>query len=144
MNETGVNIDYYADGRATANFGIYGPDTYTFYEREMVLITDLDGVRLFAGVLPSDEITNLPGSDLRRFRTLNATDFTAILDWRIVDYAAEDNLAGDAVRAIMAEYLAEEGITEGYIEDGELLTEIAIGNSSATTAFNKLADARDL
>lgn len=136
-----LSIDHYVDGRATAGFVILDlAGTMTFYERELALVTNLDEEHSFAGLVQSCESIRIPGTSMV-FHTIDATDFTAILDWRLVDYAAEDKLAGDAVRDILEEYLAEEGITEGYIANGELLTQIALTNCSATTALTKLAEA---
>lgn len=135
------NKDDYTDGRATAGFTVFdSAGDLTFYERQQVLITDADMVKDFAGVIQEAAVHVIPGT-VKKFMVISAADFTAVLDWRNVDYSALDTLAGDAVRAIMDEYLAEEGITEGYIEGGELLTEISIGNKTAGEAFTKLAEA---
>ena len=134
-------IDHNTDGRSTCSFVVRDDaGTYAFYEREQVLITDLDMIKSFGGVLQSDEVTRIP-ANVMRFHSISATDYTAILDWRVVDYSANDKLAGDAVREMMIEYLTEEGVTEGYIEGGELLTEISIGNKSIGEGFAKLAEA---
>jgi lysophospholipase L1-like esterase len=136
-----LSIDHYTAGRATAGFvALDLTGAMTFYERQMVIIESLDEEKYFAGLVQSCESVQIPGTSMV-FHTIDATDFTAMLDWRLIDYAAEDQLAGDAVRAIMEEYLAEEGITEGYIANGELLTQIALANCSAATAYTKLAEA---
>jgi hypothetical protein len=136
-----LSIDHYIDGRATAGFTVFdSAGDLTFYERQQVLITDADMVKSFAGVIQEAAAHVIPGT-VKKFIVIGAADFTAILDWRNVDYSALDTLVGDAVRAIMDEYLAEEGITEGYIEGGELLTEISIGNKTVGEAFTKLAEA---
>ena len=96
---------------------------------------------LYAGLIQSCEETAIPGSAMK-FHSIESADFTSMLDWRVVDYAAEDTLPGDAVRDIIEEYLAEEGITEGYIEDGTVLEEISLGNVSAATGLKKLADSQ--
>jgi len=136
-----LSIDHYVDGRATAGFVVLDlTGAMAFYERGLVLVTDLDENRSFAGLVQSCESVRIPGTSIV-FHTIEATDFTAILDWRLVDYAAENTLAGEAVRDLIEEYLAEEGITEGYIANGELLTQITFANCSATTALKKLAEA---
>jgi hypothetical protein len=135
LNDSGLVIEHYIDGRATAEFAVYDASgSFTFYERQQVLIKDVVGDLFFAGVLQKAEEIKIPGQ-AAKIHSISAADYTAILEWRLCDYAAEDTLAGDAVRAIMNEYLAEEGITEGYIEDGELLTEIAIGNKSVARSL---------
>lgn len=141
QNESGLLIDHYVDGRATCTFTVYdSTGAFTFYERQQVQVKDENDNLEFAGVVQSVETVTIPGTD-KKFHSISAADFTAILGWRLVDYAAEDTLAGDAVRAIMVEFLASEGITEGYIESGELLTQIAIGNKSALEGYQKLAEA---
>lgn len=141
LNDSGLNIEHNADHRATASFTIYDPaDAYTFYERQKVYIRNIDNEIRFIGIVQSCQEYTIPGTT-KTFHSIDATDLTALLDWRMVDYAAEDKLAGDAVREIMSEYLGEEGVTEGYIEDGNLMTEIAISNKSAYEGFSKLAEA---
>jgi hypothetical protein len=138
-----LNIDHYTDGRATCNFAVLDlAGAFAFRERMRILVTDLDMNRSFAGLLASAEPVRFPGSVDGKIWAIDASDFSALLDWRTVDYAAENKLAGDAVREILDEYLVEEGITEGYIEDGLLLTEISLGNCSATVALTKLADSQ--
>ena len=141
LNESGLTIEHNTDHRATASFTVFdSAGSKDFYERELVYARNIDNEVRFLGVVQSCESYPLPGT-ASKFHTIDATDLTAILDWRVVDYAAEDTLAGDAVREIMSEYLGEEGITEGYIEDGNLMTEIAISNKSAYEGIAKLAEA---
>jgi len=139
-----LTIEHDIDGRSVASFTIWDADAeFTFYERQQVIILGNNGSTApfgFAGVIVSVAETPIPRSTAK-MHYVEAADYTAILEWRIVDYAAEDTLAGDAVTEIMEDYLAEEGITEGVIEDGELLTEISIGNKSVFQAFEKLAEA---
>ena len=137
-----LSIDHYTDGRATFGLSIYDSEgIFAFFERQQVRVMDLDHIASFAGLVQSAQSIRFPGSNTKKFWVIDAADFTSMLDWRVIDYAAEDKLAGDAVREIMDEYLEEEGITEGYIEGGELLTEISFGNCSATVALQKLVDA---
>jgi hypothetical protein len=141
LNDAGLPIDHYTDGRATASFTVYdAAGAYTFYERQQVVIQNWDNTLVFAGVVQTCQTIRIPGTTIK-FHSIDAADYTAVLGWRLVDYAATDKLPGDAVREIMAEYLVEEGISEGYIEDGSILTEISIGNKSALEAFQKLAEA---
>lgn len=140
--ENGIQIDHRVDGRATASFVVWDSlGEYNFFERQQVLIHDSNLNLIFGGVVNSIQSEHIPGNTTKKFHSIEAADYTAILDWRLVDYAAENKLAGDAVREILAEYLAEEGIIEGYIEGGELLTEISIGNKSAFEGLKKLAEA---
>jgi hypothetical protein len=142
LNDPGVSIDHYVDGRASASFAVRDDaGTMAYYERMRVDIRDLDNVPYFSGLIQSCEEVKIPGCAVK-FHSVDATDFTAMLDWRVVDYAAQNKLAGGAVREIITEYLAEEGITVGYIEDGVVLTEISLGDVPATVAIQKLADSQ--
>jgi len=142
LNESGINIENNVDGRATCSLTARDDaGAMAFYERMKVEVKDLDNNLSYAGLVQSSEEVKVPGTAIK-FHVIESTDFTAMLDWRIVDYAAENKLAGDAVREILAEYLAEEGITEGYIEDGVVLTEISLGDVTATVALQKLADSQ--
>src|SRR5574343_885154 len=141
LNESALNIEHNADHRSTASFTVYDASgSLTFYERQLVHIRNMDKELRFMGVVQSCQTISIPGTAMK-FHSIDAADLSAVLDWRMVDYAAEDKLAGDAIREILSEYLAEEGITEGYIEDGNLMTEIAISNKSAYEGFSKLAEA---
>lgn len=142
LNDPGINIEHYVDGRATASFmALDASGEMTFYERQKVIITDIYGDYRFAGLIQSCEEVKVPGTSIK-FHGIEAVDFTAILDWRVIDYAATEKLPGDAVREILEEYLEEEGIVEGYIEDGAVLTEIALGNVTASVGLKKLADSQ--
>jgi hypothetical protein len=141
LNESGLSIEHNADHRSTSGFTVYDASgSMTFYERQLVSIRNIDNELRFVGVIQNCQTIRIPGTNVK-FHTIDAADLSSILDWRVVDYAAEDKLAGDAVREILAEYLAEEGITEGYIEDGNLMTAIAISNKSVYEGFSKLAEA---
>lgn len=141
LNDSGLQIEHRTDGRSSASFVVLDTaGAYTFYERQQVIIQYWDGTKQFAGVVQSCQEIRLPGTDVK-FHTIDAVDYTAILGWRMIDYAANDKLPGTAVQEILDEYLAEEGITAGYIEPGNQLTEIAIGNKSALEGFQKLAEA---
>ncbi len=141
LNESGLNIEHNADHRSTASFTVYDASgAYTFYERQLVHIRNLDNEIRFMGVVQSCQTIRIPGTAIK-FHSIEAADLSSILDWRMADYAAEDKLAGDAVREILSEYLGEEGVTEGYIEGGNLMDEIAISNKSVYEGFSKLAEA---
>jgi hypothetical protein len=142
LNGSSINIEHNVDGRATCSFTVRDDaGAMAFYERMAVECKDLDNNILYAGLVQSAEETKIPGNVVK-FHGIESADFTAMLDWRVIDYAAEDKLAGDAVKEILTEYLAEEGITEGYIEDGVVLTEISLGDVTATVALQKLADSQ--
>jgi len=141
LNDAGLIIDHNTDGRSSASFTVLdSAGAYTFYERQQVIIRNWDNELRFAGVVQSCETIRIPGTVIK-FHMIDVTDYTAIMSWRTIDYAATDTLPGAAVSAILTEYLAEEGITEGYIEDGNQLEEISIGNKSALEGLQKLAEA---
>ena len=141
LNDPGLSIDHRTDGRSTASFVVYdAAGSLTFYERQRVIIQAWDGEKSFGGVVQSCQTVPIPGT-LMKFHSIEAVDYTSVLGWRMIDYAATDKLPGVAVQEILDEYLAEEGITAGYIEDGNVLTEISIGNKSALEGLQKLAEA---
>jgi hypothetical protein len=139
-----MEIDHQIDGRSTTSIIIFDEEALlAFNQGQQIRITDLNNVEEFAGLVQSAKKTKLPGAFTFLVHTIEAADFWAILDRRLVVYVAADTLAGDAVRAIWAEYLVSEGITLGIIEDGELLTEISFNYKTAGEAFDKLASACD-
>jgi hypothetical protein len=142
LNGSGINIEHNVDGRATSSFTVYDEaGAFAFYERMAVECKDLDNNILYAGLVQSCEEVQIP-TTVKKFHSIDSADFTSMLDWRVIDYAAENKLPGDAVREIITEYLAEEGITEGYIEDGVQLDEISLGNVTAAVGLQKLADSQ--
>jgi len=142
LNGSSIGIDHNVDGRATCSFTVYdAAGSMAFYERMKVECKDLDNNILYAGLVQSCEEVQIP-TTVQKFHSIDSADFTSMLDWRVIDYAAENKLPGAAVREIITEYLAEEGITEGYIEDGVQLDEISLGNVTAAVGLQKLADSQ--
>jgi hypothetical protein len=141
LSAESFNIGHDIEGRSTAGLTIKDSiGAFLISERQQFVYSDLDGNEEFAGVVHSCEEIRIPGTNYV-FHTVDAVDYNAILDWRIVNYAAENTLAGDAVKALLTTYLVDEGVTAGHIEDGELLTQISFGNKTLKEALDKLAEA---
>ena len=139
-------VTHEIDGRSTAGMTIKdATDSMTFSERQQIIYSDLDDNAEFAGVVSSCQEIRIPGTDYV-FHTIDAVDYTAILDWRIANDAYETTdlvplYAGNAVQAMMTEYLADEGISAGTIETGPELTQIVISEKTLREAYDKIAEA---
>lgn len=66
LNDAGLPVDHYTDGRATASFTVYdAAGTYTFYERQQVVIQNWDGTLIFAGVVQTCQTIRIPGTTIK-------------------------------------------------------------------------------
>ncbi len=71
---------------------------------------------------------------------LQVTDNSALADKRIVAGVAENMTAGDIVRAKILPVLAEEGVTEGVIQDGVVVSKAVFNYIYCNNALDYLRD----
>jgi hypothetical protein len=114
---------------------------WSFTKGMQVLIREIDGTMIFGGVVDSVEEVPLGGLSPLVWHTLSCVDWHYLAQKRLVLYAVTATATDAAVRYILTNYLAAEGITEGYIEPGPELEEIALNYVSADAALAKLAEA---
>ena len=140
LAESGIQIAHDINGRSTCNFSIKDADGSQEYKRgQSILIYDIDYNIEFAGTISGSETIKLPGLSSMHFHSIEGGDYWAILQRRVAVYTALDVYAGDAVRALWSTYLVAEGIGLGLIEDGELLSEVAINYRPVAEAVLKIA-----
>jgi hypothetical protein len=73
--------------------------------------------------------------------TLSVSDNTAIADRRIIAKVYENEFAGDIARDLIMEVLGEEGITEGIIDDGPLISKAVFNYIKCSQALDYLKKA---
>jgi hypothetical protein len=111
-----------------------------FTKGMQVLIQEDDETMIFGGVVDSVEEEPLTGLSPLIWHNISCVDWHYLAGKRLVVYAATDTATDVAVDYILATYLADEGITEGYIEPGPVLAEIALNYVSASAAMDALAE----
>lgn len=114
---------------------------WNFTKGMQVLIREIDGTMIFGGVVDSVEETPIGGLSSLVWHTLSCIDWHYLAQKRLVVCAYENETTDVAVRYILDTYLADEEVTEGYIEPGPELEEIALNYVTASAALDKLAEA---
>lgn len=71
---------------------------------------------------------------------VQCTDNHYLADKRIIAESYQSTLAGDIVTHILTNYLADEGVTAGTIQDGPVVEEAVFNYVRATDALDSLAD----
>ncbi len=109
LNRT-LNIDDAIEERSTCSFTVIDIEgTKHFRKGQPVIITDDDGIRVFAGVI--DSVTEeKPGSGNLLYHRVQCVDWHYLADKRIAAKTHENTLAGDIVQDLIDSYLREEGV----------------------------------
>lgn len=95
-----------------------------------------DSVVIFTGLIKNiQKVERYPG--VLEYR-INAVDNSAIADKRLVAKVYNNTLAGDIVKDILSEILSQEGVTEGTIQDGALITKAVFNYITVSDAFEYL------
>jgi hypothetical protein len=135
-----ASIEHTIDGRSTATFEYIDFNATNHFDKgQEVLIRDVESNILFGGLI--EEVTEeLIGSASDPLvHMIQAADYTSIADRRLFVGAYESTTAGDIVRDIMS-VLSEDGITEGLIQEGEVLERQLFPYSKCSEALDKLAE----
>lgn len=103
-------------------------------------IYDYSGNLIFGGYTIYPRRVNPIGTDAI-FYDVECVDMNSLADRYLVAMSFTNQTSGDIVRAIMNEYLAQDGITEGTIENGSTV-EVAkfTRTGSVTDAINQIAE----
>ncbi len=112
-------------------------DLESIYEGASVEMYD-DDIKLFAGIVYSVRKTEaMPGV---LYHDVQAIDNSALADKRIVVGVAEDEYAGEIIRTLILPLLAEEGVIEGDIQDGALISKAVFNYIKCSEALDQLKD----
>lgn len=97
-----------------------------------------DSTLIFSGIIYSvrayEAIPNVLYYDL------SVVDNSALADKRLIIGIAEDMTAGDIVRALVLPILAEEGVTEGIIQDGITVSKSVFNYIKCSESLDQLKD----
>jgi hypothetical protein len=136
----GISITHDISCRSGCEFVVVDDGCLLEFKRgQTIIITDIDYNIEFAGTISGSETAKIPGGSSMFFHSIEGGDYWTILQRRVAVYSDTSVYAGDAVRAIWATYLVAEDIGLGYVEDGELLSEVMINYRPISEAFLKLA-----
>lgn len=121
--------------RTTCSFIVIDPSFEIDIGMEVSVEEDADII--FAGTV--DSVTEQ--GDKVNYVSLSCVDFSQLIDKRIIANSYENALAGDIVRDFISMVFAEEGITEGDIQDGPTISKAVFNYDNGNTGMNYLADA---
>jgi len=135
-----LSIDERVEERSVCSFDVRDDSgTSHFLKGQQVWVRDWNHNVVFAGVIESVEEVLLPGTTAL-VHSIEVTDWHYLADKRVIAEAWEDTLAGDIVKDIIADVLTYEGVTEGTIEDGPVISECIFVYISGTEALAELAE----
>ena len=102
----------------------------------MEVIVEEDSSTIFAGTV--DSVSE--NGDKTNYVSVACVDFSQLVDKRIIANSYEAQLAGDIVRNFIDTVFVEEGITEGDIQDGPIISKAVFNYDNGNTGMNYLAD----
>lgn len=120
--------------RTTCSFIVVDP-TFEITKGMEVVITD--GVEnIFSGKVFKPKST---GDSIKEI-SVSCTDYSTLVDKRIIAESYENMLAGDIVKDFILKYFIDEGITEGAIQDGPIIEKAVFNYDNGNKALNYLSD----
>jgi len=134
VEKNSLNINNRLNERTNASFVVIEP-SFEITKGMDVTIED-DGEVIFAGKVFKPKST---GDKTKRI-TVSCTDYSIMIDKRIIAEAYENTLAGDIIRDFITKYFAEEGITEGNIQDGPIISRAVFNYVNGNQAMNYIYD----
>ncbi|WP_025027757.1 hypothetical protein [Caldalkalibacillus mannanilyticus] len=129
-----LSINDRINERTTCSFTVYEPKMELTVGME-VTVLDHQAI-IFAGSIEST--TEYGDGD--RYVAVSCVDYSQLIDKRVVFTAFENRLAGDMVKSIIYGFFHEEGITEGTIQDGPLISKAVFNYDNGNVAMNYLSE----
>lgn len=114
--------------------------TEIFIGADVLIEEGLD--TLFAGTVEEIEIYE-PDANFLEY-AVTAVDYSALADKRLIADSVVNKTAGEIVKENILPILAEEGVTEGVIEDGQLINKSVFNYDTATVALDYIKDVTGL
>lgn len=135
-----ISIDDTINERSTASMSMF--DKNGLYRPEIGESVEVyDGATLlFGGTvddLPEQEIS---GTGALHYANMPLVDYTEIADRRIVAESFTNVTAGSIVSYIITNYLADDGITAGDIQDGPIVSKAIFNYMSASQCCDELSE----
>lgn len=135
-----LSIEDSTGERSTAEFELFDAEGTTNLNVGLpVQIYDKNDNLVFAGITENPLEETVPGTEALRIN-VSCVDNTAKADRHLVARTYTDTLAGDIVRQILADKLADEGVTEGVIIDGPTVISAVFPYVPASQVFDELAE----
>ena len=120
--------------RTTCSFIVIDPTFEIDIGMEVIVQEDADTI--FAGTVDNTS----ESGDKVNYVSVACVDFSQLIDKRIIANSYENELAGDIVRHFISTVFAEEGITEGDIQDGPTISKAVFNYDNGNVGMNYLAD----
>ncbi len=120
--------------RTTCSFVVVDPVFEIGIGMEVKVQDDVDSI--FAGTV--DSVTET--GDKTNYVSVACVDFSQLIDKRIIANSYENKLAGDIVRNFITTVFAEEGITEGNVQNGPVISKAVFNYDNGNIGMNYLAD----
>lgn len=134
VRKKSLNINDKLNERTTCSFVVIDPD-FEITKGMEVLIQD-DSTTIFKGKVFKPKSTGYSVKEV----TVSCVDYSMLVDKRIIAEAYENELAGDIVKDFITKYFADEGITEGTIQDGPTIEKAVFNYKAGNVALNYLSD----
>lgn len=129
-----LNINDRLNERTTASLTVIEP-TFEITKGMDVVIQD-DSTVIFAGKV----FKPIKQGDIIEEYIVRCTDYSSMIDKRIIAEAYDNTLAGNIVKDLITKYFSEEGITEGTIQDGLTISRAVFNYDNGNVAMNYIAD----
>jgi hypothetical protein len=134
VQKNSLNICDRLNERTTCSFVVIEP---TFeIARGMDVVVVQNGTIIFKGKVFKPKASG----EITKYVTVSCVDYSVMADKRIIAEAYENELAGDIVRDFITKYFADEGITEGTIQDGPTISRAVFNYDNGNVAMNQLCE----
>ena len=126
--------------RTVATFAVEA-DVGVRFEKGYEVVVDLSPAHVtFKGVVELADVVHVPAGNYNIW-SITAIDWHYLADKRLYSAAHTSTTGGDVIRDIITTVLAAEGVTEGTVEDGHTLDEVALNWLRADEAIARVAAA---
>jgi hypothetical protein len=129
-----LSINDKLNQRTTASFTVIEPDFEI--TKGMDVYIEQDGHVIFAGKVHKPR----KNGDKIRYVSVSCVDFSQMIDKRVIAEVYENALAGDIVKDFIDKVFSQEGISEGVIQDGPVMSKAVFPYISGNAAMNELCD----
>lgn len=135
-----LQVERRIEARSVAQFTVFDQLGIASYVRgQPVTVIDPDTTTVFTGFIDTIRVISVsPAGGL--YHSIRCMDNHYLADKRLIIKAYTDELAGDIVKNIRTDYLNDEGVTLGTIQDGLIVEEAVFNYVKASEAFDALAE----
>jgi len=134
-----ITVAHELNERSTASFTLIDPTGTTHYQRGDSVLIEYGVETIFRGFIDTATESRLGSGGTREHR-IECVDLHYLADKRLVAAAYTEETAGDIVRDLITDYLADEGIEAGNISDGPSARAITFNYVTVADAIQRLAN----